>query len=261
MNISATRARVGIGIVCLAIAQLACATLALVVGSGGTPAEPSPGTAAATPAPSTCKNDYLPVKEGASWTYTGQFSKESYSRVFTIKTVAANSFEGRTQIMNASGNTLVDTTETWECTADGLIEPAGPLGATLQSASGSTGIKTTSASGVTIPNQIKPGDKWGQVAQLELNSGQKTTQTTLTYDFTAFATEQVTVPAGTFNAIKVQVRASTQAVLSGRTVDVTVSGFEWFVPGVGHVKSSETVYAFGIPFATEEGELQSYKLP
>src|SRR5512135_1652485 len=127
MNISAVRARVGIGILCLATAQLACATLTQAIGSGGTPAEASPGPAAATPAPSACKNDYLPAKAAATWTYAGQFNKESYSRVFTINTVAANSFEGRTQIMDGSGNTLVDTTETWECTADGLIEPAGPL--------------------------------------------------------------------------------------------------------------------------------------
>ncbi len=101
----------------------------------------------------------------------------------------------------------------------------------------------------------------GQVTQLELTLAQPPTETALTYDYTAFASEQVTVPAGTFNATKVQVHASTRAVISGQTVELTVSGFEWFAPGVGHVKSAETVYAFGIPFATEEGELQSYHLP
>lgn len=261
MIFSSSLPRIWIGIVCLAIAQISCATLTQPFGSSVAPAGTVEVTSAASPAPSTCQNDLLPAKAGANWTYSGQFNKEAYTRIFTIKSVAADSFDGRTQILDASGNTLVDTTESWQCTISGLIEPAGPLGATLQSAAGSTTIKTISTSGVTLPNQIKPGDKWGQVARLELDAGQQSTQSALTYDFTAFGTEQVTVPAGTFNAVKIQVRASTQAMLSGQMVDVTVSGFEWFAPGVGHVKSAETVYAFGIPFASEVGELQSYKIP
>jgi hypothetical protein len=84
---------------------------------------------------------------------------------------------------------------------------------------------------------------------------------TLTYNFSAFGSEQVAVAAGTFNAIKVQVQASTQAVLSGQSVAVTVAGFEWLAPGVGQVKSSETVYTLGVPLVSEESQLQSYTIP
>ncbi len=261
MNWSSGPARFAIAIMILAGAQLSCDALTPALGSTAAPASAPQSTLASSPAPSACDNDVFPVKTGATWTYSGQFNKEAYTRVVTVSNLSVDSFAARTQITDASGNTLVDTTDTWQCTTAGLIEPAGPLGATLQSAAGSTGIKVLSASGVTIPTQIKAGDKWGQVTQLEMSTGGTPTQTTLTYEFTAFGAEQVTVPAGTFNAMKVQVRASTQAMISGQSVAVTVSGFEWFAPGVGHVKSSETVYAFGIPFASEEGELQSHTAP
>ncbi len=245
----------------MAMVQLACSVATQALGSS----TPAPGTTqatrAASPAPSNCQNSLFPVKSEATWTYAGQFSQNAYTRVFTIDIVAANSFQATTKITDGSGNLLVDTADVWQCTNEGLVEQAGPLGATLQSAYGGATMKTLSTTGVTIPAQLQNGDTWSQVSQLEFTTAQGTHQSTLTYDFTAFGSEQVTVPAGAFNAVKVQVHATTQAVLNGQTVSVTVSGFEWFAPGVGHVKSSETVYAFGIPFASEEGELQSYKIP
>lgn len=203
----------------------------------------------------------LPSQERRELDLCRSVEQERLHAVFTITDIGADSFQGRMQITDGSGNVLVDTTDAWQCTTGGLVELAGPLGATLQSAYGGATMKTLSTTGVTIPSQIKAGDTWGQVSQLEFTSAAQTYQATLTYNFSAFGNEQVSVPAGTFNAMKVQVRALTQAVLSGQTVDVTITGFEWFAPGVGHVKSSETVYAFGIPFASEEGELQSYNIP
>jgi hypothetical protein len=264
MKDSSLRRRMSIGLLFLAVVQWSCSAVTQALGSSAVTTAPSQGPQVTQSAPavaSSCQNDLFPVKNGATWTYTGQFSKNPYMRVFTITNIGASDFQGTVHITDGSGNVLIDTTDSWQCTTGGLIELAGPLGATLQSAYGGATMKTLSTSGLTIPVQIKAGDTWGQVSQLEFTSAQQTNQATLTYNFSAFGSEQVTVPAGTFNAMKVQVRASTQAVLSGQSVAVMVSGFEWFAPGVGHVKSSETVYALGIPFASEEGELQSYKIP
>ncbi len=258
---SLLRRPITVGLLGLVMVQLACSVTTQALGATTPSGSTLQLTQTASPAPSNCQNDLFPVKSGATWTYTGQFSKNSYTRVFTITSIAPDSFQGRTQISDGSGSTLVDTTDAWQCTNEGLVEQAGPLGATLQSAYAGATMKTLSTTGVTIPVQIKSGDTWNQVSKLEFTSGQQTNQSTLSYEFTAFGSEQVVVPAGTFNAVKVQVHATTQAVLQGQTVDVTISGFEWFAPGVGHVKSSETVYAFGIPFASEEGQLQSYKIP
>jgi len=249
-----------IGLVGLGLLQWSCSAASQALGS--TPASvATQASQAPSPAPSNCQNSYFPVTAGAAWTNTGKFSNQSYTRVFTIMNTSTDSFQARTQISDASGNTLIDRTDEWQCTTGGLLEPGGPLGATLQSAAGGATVKTLSTSDMTIPANIKTGDTWAQVSQLQFTTADKTSESTLTYDFTAFGAEQITVPAGSFNAIKVQVHANTQAVVSGQTVAVTVSGFEWFAPGVGHVKSSETVYAFGLPFASEESALQSYKIP
>lgn len=260
MKSSVVRNRVLVGLISISIAQWSCSAVTSALGSNPT-ATQTQAVPAASAAPGSCQNSYFPVKNGATWTYSGQFSKEAYTQVLTIASTTSDGFQANMQITDGSGNTLMATIDPWTCTSAGLVELAGPLGATLQSASGSASMKTLSTTGMTIPTQIKSGDTWSQVSQLQFTTADKTYDTTLTYDFTGFGTEQVTVAAGTFNAVKVQVHASTQAVLSGQTVAVTVSGFEWFAPGVGRVKSSETVYAFGIPFASEEGELQSYKIP
>jgi len=261
MRYPSVRRHVTIGLLCLAVMQWSCSAVTQALESPPPAAATSQVTQAAPTAASACQNDLFPVRYGATWTYAGQFSKNAYTRVFTITKIGTDNFQGTMHITDGSGNVLVDTTDSWECTTGGLVELAGPLGATLQSAYEGASMKTLSTTGVTIPTQVKAGDTWGQVSQLEFTSAQQTNQSTLTYNSSAFGSEQVTVPAGTFNAMKVQVRASTQAVLSGQSVAVTVSGFEWFAPGVGHVKSSETVYALGLPFASEEGELQFYKIP
>ncbi len=260
MKSSIVRNRVLVGLVCISLAQWSCSAVTSALGTTPAATE-TPAAPAVSPAPGSCQNSYFPVKNGATWTYSGQFSKEAYTQVLTIASASTDGFQVNMQITDSSGNTLVSTVDPWKCSSQGLVELAGPLGATLQSASGSASMKTLSTTGVTIPAQIKAGDTWSQVSQLQFTSADKTYDSTLTYSFTGFGTEQVTVAAGTFDAVKVQVHASTQAVLSGQTVAVTVSGFEWFAPGVGRVKSSETVYAFGIPFASEAGELQSYKIP
>jgi hypothetical protein len=264
MKRSSPQRCISIGLLCLALVQWSCSAANQTPGSALATAPPSPvseATEAAKATTSSCQNDLFPVKKGAKWTYTGQFSKNPYTRVFAISNIGTDDFQGTMRITDGSGNVLIDTIDSWQCTTVGLVELAGPLGVTLQSAYGGATMKTLSTSGVTIPSQIKTGDTWGQVSQLEFTSSQETNQSTLTYNFSAFGSEQVTVPAGTFNATKVQIHASTQAVLSGQTVAVTVAGFEWFALGVGPVRSSDTVYAFGIPFASEEGELQSYQIP
>lgn len=122
-------------------------------------------------------------------------------------------------------------------------------------------MKTVSTTGVTVPVHINPGDSWSQDTQLQLTTSNGSIDGTVNYTFQAIGLEQVTVPGGTFNAMKVQVTAKSQSVISGVPVNITADGFDWFAAGVGRVKGSEKVTVNGSLVSDVEGELQSYHIP
>lgn len=87
---------------------------------------------------------------------------------------------------------------------------------------------------------------------------------TVQMSFNAVGNESVTVPAGTFDALKVNVEVAinVNATYEGITLPVSFSGAYtyWFAPGVGWVKANGTGNVLGSSF-TDTTELQSYKIP
>ena len=246
------RKQIFILLIVLTLAQFAC-NLGAQASSAAT--QPAPSGSA------NCDvNPYLPVKAGATYTFAGTTSAGAYTRTSTFTNVDADSFQA--EVVTPVGNKSTTTTESWQCTADGLVQPGGPLAATLQNAlSGTTTMKLTSMTGVTVPTNLAAGQSWTQSTNFEVTTSKGTVTGTITYALQAIGTESVTVPAGTFNAMKVQVNTTTQANRSGITFTITTNGFEWFATGVGHVKSSENVTFNGKPVSTVTGVLESYHIP
>jgi hypothetical protein len=83
-------------------------------------------------------------------------------------------------------------------------------------------------------------------------------------NFSAIGNESVTVPAGTFDALKVTVNVTlnVDATYEGITLPVSFSGdyTYWFAPNVGWVKASGTGNVLGSSFS-DTTELQSYSIP
>jgi hypothetical protein len=83
-------------------------------------------------------------------------------------------------------------------------------------------------------------------------------------NFSAMGNESVTVPAGTFDALKVAVNVTlnVDATYEGITLPVSFSGdyTYWFAPNVGWVKASGTGNVLGSSFS-DTTELQSYSIP
>jgi hypothetical protein len=83
-------------------------------------------------------------------------------------------------------------------------------------------------------------------------------------NFRAVGTESVTVPAGTFEALKIEtnVTLNISASFAGITLPVTFSGeyTYWFAQDVGWVKATGAGNVLGNSF-TETIELQSYNVP
>ena len=212
-----------------------------------------------------CTNTYYPVRQGATWTYksTGGPAGE-YSFTDTITSVGGDGFTLSTQIGDLT------RTQEWTCTAEGLaaLQLGGAPAAMLNSQNIQLNLDINSASGVTFPSQINPGDQWQQNLDVTGNVVAMNEEAEATGDvqmnFSAAGMESVTVPAGTFDALRVEVNVTLdiEATYSGITLPVTFSGdyTYWFAPNVGWVKASGTGTVLGSSFS-DTTELQSYSIP
>src|SRR5215213_86499 len=212
-----------------------------------------------------CTNAYYPTRSGATWTYksTGGPGGE-YSFTDTITAVRDDGFTLSTQIGELT------RTQEWICTSEGLaaLQLGGAPAAMLNSQNIQLNLDVNTATGVTFPSQINAGDQWQQNLDVSGNvtvmNEEAEAAGTAQMNFSAIGNESVTVPAGTFDALKVDVDVTlnVNASYEGITLPVTFSGdyTYWFAEGVGWVKASGTGSVLGSSFS-ETTELQSYNIP
>ena len=170
---------------------------------------------------SLCYNDYFPVVKGAKWIYAITINQNSKSTVSyalnEIINIRSDGFDmavyaSQTEEFKPSNNPAL---QVWVCLPDGL------------------GVTATTHA--AIPKEMHPGLTW----ELE---GQGNSVI-----YTSLGLESVTVPAGTFDAIKV----------SFASCENCAPTFEWFTKGIGLIKI----------FGGEENanflsqELLSYSIP
>jgi hypothetical protein len=212
-----------------------------------------------------CTNLYYPVRQGATWTYKSIGGPAGeYSFTDTITAVRADGFTLSTQIGDLT------RAQEWTCSAAGLaaLQLGGAPAAMLNSQSIQLNLDIEDATGVTFPSQINPGDQWRQDLNVTGNvtafNEEATAAGTVQMSFNAVGNESVTVPAGTFEALKVEVNVTlnVEANYEGITLPVSFGGdyTYWFAPNVGWVKSSGTGNVLGSSF-TDTTELQSYNIP
>ena len=212
-----------------------------------------------------CTNQYYPVREGATWSYASTGGPAgAYSFTDTISSVRADGFTLTSQFGDLT------RTQEWSCQPEGLValQLGGPSAAMLRAQDMQLNLEVNNVTGVTYPSQINAGDQWQHTLDFEGNmtaAGQEGTATgNAESAFNAIGIESVTVPAGTFEAMKVQVvtTLNINVTYQGLSVPVTVSGTYdyWFAEGVGWVRASGTAEMAGNS-VTESIELQSYSVP
>lgn len=212
-----------------------------------------------------CANAYYPVRNGATWTYASTGSPAgNYSFTDTITSVTDAGFTLTTQFNELS------RTQEWGCNAEGLValELGGVSAATISTSGAQMSLDVTNISGITYPNTIAQGDQWQHDLEFTGNmsiAGQEGEASgTAQSSFSALGMESVTVPAGTFDAMKIEINTTVTIGVSFQgmklPVTFTSSYMYWFVQGVGWVKASGTGDIGGQTF-TETIELQSYSIP
>jgi hypothetical protein len=233
--------------------------IALILAGCGLPGVPTPGGGLTLSGP--CANQLYPVLAGATWTYelTGTTS-DTITR--SIASVSADGFADQDTF--ASGAVR---TGQWNCDAGALtaLDPVGSTSATVQRNGEIADFHTTALDGVTLPASVVAGTAWSQTISIAgtLTVNGKTADATndTSLSCTANGMENVTVPAGSFDAMKVTCQNSVKitVTLQGITVPVpemTFTSQSWYAPGVGMVKSVAS--GDGLDTTTS---LTSYSLP
>lgn len=215
-----------------------------------------------------CANDLFPVVLGATWTYSGTGPTGEFTWTSTITDVSGSGFTLTNQFDELTA------TQQWSCTAEGLAALAygGGPEASLNTSGMSGTFETTDTAGVTFPLHISAGDTWTQTFTIHGDMGltgagqAATADGTVSQGYTAIGIESVTVPAGTFNAMKIEaaLHFDLQVVLEGGVTaplafDLVTTN--WWVAGVGWVKSDSATSGDAGDIGAGTSELVSFSIP
>ena len=213
-----------------------------------------------------CENRLFPVRAGASWMYLntgGPSGTFPYSD--TISEVHEDGFTLTTQYSNMSRS------QQWECETDGLkaLELGGGTTASITMQGITAEFTTSDISGISLPNNLENGLQWEYslsiVGTLPMPTGELVQSTgsfsSIMHDM---GTEYITVPAGTFEAVKIQSTSIVEILVpfGGQQVPMKYNSTSmvWYAPGVGYIKSIENWDLGGEPY-TSTTELQTYVIP
>ena len=203
------------------------------------PEQPSSGSPAGA-----CDNPYLPIVQGATWNYnmTGGVAD---TFVHSIVSIEADSFTEQDVF-----GTGITRQGYWKCEDGALImlDPSSDSTGTVTSDKVTANFSTTSASGITLPATLNPDDEWEQAITLEgtedIGGNQIPAKNEFSNSCKAIGAESVTVPAGTFDAMRVDCQTTMNITITMANTPVTTaltfSTSSWFVESIGLVKESKT---------------------
>ncbi len=260
-----------IGFFVLTLAMIACnapgisnpgaiATSTLIDGNIlSQPPNPSLGQVAG----GACDNPYYPIIAGATWTYslTGPVTD-----TFTRSIIAVSSDGFTDQDVFGTG---VTRSGLWKCEAGSLIglDPGGNSGATanVQTDNLNASFQTTSMEGVSFPAVIDAGTAWSQSFTIEgtqsINGQDIASKNQTTNSCTVGGNESISVPAGTFSAVRVDCQTSMTItiVMNGAEIptSINLTSTTWHAEGVGMVKTASTLSDGSVTTI----ELTAYSIP
>jgi hypothetical protein len=204
-----------------------------------------------------CGHDYYPTAEGATWEYAGT---NSYAGDFHQTVTITESREDGFTVTYQTSTGDVTLTLQYGC-ADGdltLLDPLNQFAAGSASGSGGTAVVTTQGqTGVTLPADLHAGLTWQQTVQGTTQGPDVLLHGDYTFDNLARGFEAVTVPFGTFDAMRVDTVVT--ATLEGYTqppCQVTT----WYAQDVGPIKTVFTCDMPGTPLENTT-ELEMFDSP
>ena len=205
-----------------------------------------PSNATPSPAPSTgegeCGHDYFPSDLGTIWEVAGTNSMlGDYQNTATITVSSDDGFIVTTEFIDGSGTFSL----AYSCTDEGLtlLDPLGQSSSAVATGPDGTATVTTLAqSGLTLPADLEAASTWQQYVKWEAQGDDGTVlHGDTTFNYVSRGAEVVTVPFGTFEAIRVDTE------ILGTLEDealVPCQATNWYAEDVGVVKAETS--CFGI---------------
>ena len=197
-----------------------------------------------------CSNDYFPTDEGSSWEYQAG-GADGQSRISTIVAEGDDGFAVEISLTGGGGFVVE-----WSC-SDGDLTQLTPTAMAYVPSGGSSTLTTNNHSGVTLPSDLDTQPSWQESAEWAAAADDTTFQGSYSADNTAVGLENVTVPFGSFEAMRVE--SNQEGTLNGEPVS-PCQLTQWWAKDVGLVRQ-ETTCLIGGQSMTEVVELLSYDSP
>lgn len=188
-----------------------------------------------------CGNPYYPFKPGLAITYhTSSTAGGSGNSDYTIRTVDVVGTEATIRAEFADGATADMTAD---CSSGSVsLKGSSGLGAAVEGVTFKTTVATSS--GTYMPADVKAGTVWNnsETIKMDMSGGPSASLGTITLTTTeesrAIGEESIAIPAGTFKAMKVEIkRTSTSVAKFGKIPPSTEKTTEWWAKGIGMIKS------------------------
>ena len=213
-----------------------------------------------------CDNVLYPTAQGAAWVYTSAGGPSgTFNYTNSITKVRANDFTLTSQFAD------ITRTQEWTCRPDGLkaLQLGGGSAAGVSIQEMTTDLTASDVTGISLPKNITSGMQWQYSLTLQgtvamLGDSKAPSKGAYSVSMKELGRETVTVPAGTFEAIKIQSNSDVDitATFEGLEVPIKFNGttITWYAPGVGYVKSMENGDFGGTAFSATT-KLQTYSIP
>jgi hypothetical protein len=197
-------------------------------------ADPSSGSTSQTSGE--CGHDYFPSEEGTTWELAVTGDGTNYNSTATI---TESRDEGFTLVSGLADGSSTFTMEV-SCSDDGLImlDPVQQsVAASVNTNEGSGTIRTVAQTGVTLPADLEGASTWQQYVAWEVQGSDTVLHGDATIEYVSRGFEVVTVPFGTFNAIRVD--SEQRGTLQGEEL-MSCKVSVWYAQDVGIVKQEQT---------------------
>jgi hypothetical protein len=200
-----------------------------------------------------CQNAYMPFANGTEFELTSYNQKGKVTSVAQhhIKQVTAHGAAFRAMVemrlIDDQGKFIRDATNYIDCNEDGLLVHMSSMLAPESMSAMSAMVVALTGDGLKIPKHLSAGQSLpdGQMEVKASINGLQIMKLVLDIsDRQVISSEEVSVPAGTFDCIKLK-QTTTISGIGNRSY----TGTTWLAPGIGTVRSENY---------DKKGELDSY---